>query len=141
MQFFRNFTGIKAQLLYCLVLIIFIAAASTYLFSITSVEQKFFEARSHVLTFVDTVKHIQLPQPKLIQKAYAPTYKTPPAIATPTQTPSPEVIQNPNTQLTNCVGPDGKMLWLTQKDCDAFNDSWKNIPTPTSSATSSAVTN
>jgi hypothetical protein len=26
----------------------------------------------------------------------------------------------------NCVGPDGKRLWLSEEKCRAFNDAWKN---------------
>lgn len=50
-------------------------------------------------------------------------------IPTPTLAPSPIVIVN-KPQVTDCTGPDGKHLWVTQKVCDDFNNAWKK-PTAT----------
>ena len=141
MNFFRSFVGIKAQLLYSLVLVVFIVGASTYLFSITSVEQTFFGVRTQILATVMIIKNIKLPQPKIVENAYAPTHTAPSSTPTPTEPPSPATVENPDSQLVNCTGPDDHTLWLTQKDCDNFNDAWKGIPTPTTSATSSAFIN
>lgn len=60
---------------------------------------------------------------------------------TPTETPSPTTYQEQVQQQTyqppaqntqsvgentiDCVGPDGKHLRVTQKDCDSFNNAWK----------------
>ena len=141
MNLYRFLFGIRAQLLYSLALIIFIVASSTYLFSITTLEQKFFEVRTQVLAFSMFVTNIRLPQPQLVPHAYAPTHALPSTTPTPTESPSPETVGNPDTQLVDCTGPDGQTLWLTQKDCDNFNDAWKGIPTSAATATDSATTN
>lgn len=141
MQFFRSLTGLKAQLLYSIILVVFIVAASTYLFSITSIEQTFFSAEEKVISFVNNLKHIQFSQPKIAKKIPTPTQTIPSISPTSTDTISPVTVENPDTQLVNCIGPDGKTLWLTQNDCDNFNNAWKGIPTPTTTTTSSAGIN
>lgn len=65
----------------------------------------------------------------------------------PTPTPSPSASVTPTATTTSvryvdCVGPDGKHVSLTQKDCDAFTKAWvKPTPTPqTSSSTTQTTT-
>lgn len=50
---------------------------------------------------------------------------------TPTPTPSPIAVIINKPPVVDCIGPDGKHLWVTQKVCDDFNNAWKkSSPTP-----------
>lgn len=44
----------------------------------------------------------------------------------------------PSDPMIDCVGPDGKHLNLTQKECDDFNNVWKPTPTATPTPTDSS---
>jgi hypothetical protein len=51
----------------------------------------------------------------------------------PTNTPSPLIMRHPQQFQTqskiDCIGPDGKHLSISQQQCDAFNNAWKQ-PSP-----------
>jgi hypothetical protein len=82
------------------------------------------------------------PTPSLKQEVQVKKEMTPSPTSQATQSASPSTmpiaIPSPTSALINCVGPDGKVIKLTQKACDAFNAAWNN---PTSQSPSSSSTN
>src|SRR5438105_2148822 len=66
-------------------------------------------------------------QSSVPSKTPAPTVVSPTDIPEPTDIP--KVTKSSKTYTTterkiDCVGPDGKHLFVTQKQCDSFNNSW-----------------
>lgn len=79
------------------------------------------------------------PTPSLKQEVQVKKKITPSPTSQATQSASPSTIPiaipSPTSVLINCVGPDGKVIRLTQKACDAFNAAWSN-PQPQSGSSS-----
>lgn len=68
-----------------------------------------------------------VPSPTPTPQSFIPIYTPAPQQfyyqpALPTTPPEPTV---------DCIGPDGKHLYVTQKECDNFNNAWRPTPTPT----------
>lgn len=139
MNFLHFAVGARAQLFYCSVLILFIFVVGSYVFSIKQIESTFAYTEKKVLSMLNRVKVSQF---VIVKHTITPTPVIPTTTPTPTDMPSPVTVQNPDNQLINCIGPDGRTLWLTQKDCTHFNNSWGEItPTITQAATDSAQIN
>lgn len=133
MRLFNFFAGRKAQVFYIGLVLLFNIIAIYYLFffSSTKINLASFLPNPAMLSQAIT-KPITEVFKKFVFVYQSP--KKPAAKPLPTIFPT-QVVITPTVEesdLIDCIGPDGKHVSLTQKDCDYFNASWQ--------ATSSAQT-
>lgn len=122
----KFFVSNKAQILYAVLVLLFNIVAIYYLFffSSTKINLASFLPNPTVLTQAITKPITEVfkkfvftyQNPKKASPKGDPTIVPTQAIATPT------VKEN---DLIDCIGPDSKHVWLTQKDCDYFISSWQ----------------
>lgn len=140
MNLFRFIAGNKAQFFYALLVLIFNAVAIYYLFFYSNSQINL----AQFLPSKETVaKAFEKPFQEVMKKfVYIKPTPTPLPSHQPTPTPidyGPTATPQPTYEpLIDCIGPDGQHSWLSQKDCDMFNNAWKT-PTPSPVASSSAA--
>lgn len=144
MRFVKWILSKKAQILYSVLVLAFNIIAVYYLFF-------FSNNKIDLSSVIPTTSAFLLGIEKPIQDLWGKFVFTKTSLPhhypapLPTSTVVPSISPQPTEKdiLINCVGPDGKYSFLTQKDCDTFNAAW-HVATlsaqPTTQPTTSSAT-
>ena len=138
MNFIHFFLNRKAQIFYSIVVLLFNVLAIYYLFffSNSKIDLFSFFPNTNLVILAVEKPFIAFWSKLVFSKAYPSPLPTKRPV--PTYNPSPTQQPNKENDLIDCIGPDGKHVFLTQKDCDTFNNAW-NTATPSAMPTQSAT--
>lgn len=136
MRLVKWILGKKAQVFYSIIVLLFNILAIYYLFFFSSnkIDLSSFIPNSSLF-----LSALEKPAEALWGNlVFTHPTPTPSPTHTPTPAPSPIPTTIQKDDLIDCVGPDEKHTWLTQGDCDTFNNAW-HVATPSAQPTTEAT--